>query len=176
MMVASPCINICRLDANNVCVGCWRSIEEISRWNRFDDTERLRALAAAEIRQRVSQLRIVSFLPSATEMACALGLEESIVGISHECDFPPRIREKPVVVHSAIPVKSMSLGEIDVAVSAQLKNGNSLYEVDVDLLRELRPTHILTQDLCQVCAPAGNEVTRALNALPNAPEILWMST
>ena len=175
MMVASPCINICRLDADNVCVGCWRSIEEISRWNRFDDTERLRALAAAEIRQRVSQLRIVSFLPSATEMACALGLEESIVGISHECDFPPRIREKPVVVHSAIPVKSMSLGEIDVAVSAQLKNGNSLYEVDVDLLRELRPTHILTQDLCQVCAPAGNEVTRALNALPNAPEILWMS-
>jgi iron complex transport system substrate-binding protein len=123
----------------------------------------------------VSQLRIVSFLPSATELACALGLKESIVGISHECDFPPRIREKPIVVHSAIPVKSMSLGEIDVAVSEQLQNGHSLYEVDLDLLRELRPTHILTQDLCQVCAPAGTEVTRALNALPIAPEILWMS-
>lgn len=156
-------------------MGYWRSVKEIAAWNRFDGTERLRALAATEIRRGVSPLRIVSFLPSATEIACALGLEESIVGISHECDFPPRIREKPVVVHSAIPVKSMSLGKIDVAVSEQLKNGNSLYEVDLDLLRELKPTHILTQDLCQVCAPAGNEVTRALNALPNAPEILWMS-
>ena len=123
----------------------------------------------------MADLRIVSFLPSATEMACALGLEEFIVGVSHECDFPPSVQTKPVVVHSAIPVKSMALGEIDIAVSERLKSGESLYEVDLDLLRELRPTHILTQDLCQVCAPAGNEVTRALNALPVAPEILWMS-
>jgi iron complex transport system substrate-binding protein len=123
----------------------------------------------------VSELRIVSFLPSATEMACALGLEDSIVAISRECDFPPTIRAKPVVVHSAIPVKTMSLGEIDVAVSERLKSGGSLYEVDLDLLRALRPTHILTQDLCQVCAPAGNEIARALNALPLAPDILWMS-
>ena len=130
---------------------------------------------AAEIRRRVGQLRIVSFLPSATEMACALGLEDSIVGISHECDFPPSVRTKPVVVHSVIPVQTMSSGEIDVAVSEQLKSGGSLYEVDLDLLRELRPTHILTQDLCQVCAPAGNEIARALNALPVAPEIIWMS-
>jgi iron complex transport system substrate-binding protein len=123
----------------------------------------------------MAELRIVSFLPSATEMACALGLEEFIVGVSHECDFPSSIRAKPIVVHSAIPVKSMSVGQIDAAVSDRLKSGGSLYEVDLDLLRELRPTHILTQDLCQVCAPAGNEVVRALNALPIAPEILWMS-
>src|ERR1051326_1901890 len=154
MSVQSPCIDVCRLDANEICVGCERSIDEIVAWARSPDTERLRVLARVEIRRRaraanrMNELRIVSFLPSATELACALGLEESIVGISHECDFPPSIRAKPVVVHSAIPVKSMSLGEIDVAVSAQLENGNSLYEVDVDLLRELRPTHILTQDLC----------------------------
>jgi iron complex transport system substrate-binding protein len=123
----------------------------------------------------VSELRIVSFLPSATELACALGLEESLVGISHECDFPASIIAKPVVVHSALPIETMALDEIDRAAAARLKSGESLYEVDIDLLRELRPTHILTQDLCQVCAPAGNEVSRALQALPVAPEILWMS-
>ena len=123
----------------------------------------------------MSELRIVSFLPSATELACALGLEESIVGISHECDFPPAILSKPVVVHSALPIETMTLDEIDRAVGARLKSGESLYEVDITLLRELRPTHILTQDLCQVCAPAGNEVSRALQALPVAPQIQWMS-
>lgn len=120
-------------------------------------------------------LRIVSFLPSATEMACALGLLDQLVGISHACDYPPETRGKPVVVHSAIPVATMSLAEIDRAVSEHLRRGASLYLVDERLLRELAPTHILTQDLCQVCAPAGNEVTRALRALPRAPEVLWMS-
>jgi iron complex transport system substrate-binding protein len=178
--LASPCVGICRLDADGICIGCDRSVEEIAHWTVSDDTERLRALAAAEIRRQARErimtgLRIVSFLPSATEMACALGLEEFIVGVSHECDFPPSVRAKPVVVHSAIPVKEMTLGAIDVAVSEKLKSGGSLYEVDLDSLQQLRPTHILTQDLCQVCAPAGNEVTRALNALPDRPEILWMS-
>ena len=120
-------------------------------------------------------LRIVSLLPSATELACALGLADQLVGISHECDYPPEICAKPVVVHSALPVKEMSLGQIDIAVSQQLSQGQSLYVVDEELLRTLAPTHLLTQDLCQVCAPSGNEVTRVLQALPVAPKILWMS-
>jgi iron complex transport system substrate-binding protein len=74
----------------------------------------------------MNELRIVSFLPSATELACSLGLVDQLVGISHECDFPPNIRDKPVVVHSALPVDGMSLGEIDVAVSQQLGSGTSL--------------------------------------------------
>ena len=123
----------------------------------------------------MNELRIVSFLPSATELACSLGLADQLVGISHECDFPPNIRNKPVVVHSALPIDSMSLGEIDVAVSQQLASGATLYEVDEQLLRELAPTHILTQNLCQVCAPSGNEITEALRALPTEPEVLWMS-
>jgi iron complex transport system substrate-binding protein len=181
MIVESPCVGICRLDDHQICIGCWRSIDEIAGWNAAADDERLRALAAAEIRRqahaakRMIEPRIVSFLPSATELACALGLEENLVGISHECDFPASVRGKPVIVHSALPIQTMSLGEIDVAVADRLRNGQSLYEVDLELLRELRPTHILTQDLCQVCAPAGNEVTRALNALPCKPEVVWMS-
>ena len=177
MSVASPCVGICALDSDGICIGCWRSVAEIAAWRSASDVERLRALGCAAVRRqlKMNELRIVSFLPSATEIACALGLEEFIVGISHECNFPPAIRGKPVVVHSALPIQTMTLGEIDRAVSEKLKSGESLYEVDLDLLRELRPTHILTQDLCQVCAPAGNEVTRALKALPIEPKIVWMS-
>src|SRR5688572_17437085 len=106
----------------------------------------------------MKDLRIVSFLPSATEMACSLGLADRIVGISHECNYPLEIRDRPVVVHSALPIQTMTLNEIDVAVSAHLRAGESLYQLDEELLRALAPTHILTQDLCQVCAPAGNEI------------------
>lgn len=121
------------------------------------------------------ELRLVSLLPSATEMACALGLADRLLGITHCCDYPPEIRTKPRVVHGRIPVDELSLAKIDRAVSAALGRGESLYQVDEQLLRELAPTHILTQDLCQVCAPAGNEVTRALKALSQQPQVLWMS-
>jgi iron complex transport system substrate-binding protein len=120
-------------------------------------------------------LRIVSFLPSATEMACALGLVEQLVGVTHECDYPHEIKGKPIVVRSVLPVENMSEQEIDRAVSEWLRNGRSLYRVDEQLLHELAPDLILTQDLCQVCAPSGNEVSQVLNALPCKPQILWLT-
>src|SRR5919108_476567 len=119
--------------------------------------------------------RIVSFLPSATEMVCALGLNERLVGITHECDYPPEIQGKPIVVRNALPIERMSQREIDAAVAARLREGLSLYEVDEQLLRELAPDLILTQNLCQVCAPSGNEVSQVIKALPKAPEILWLT-
>jgi len=119
--------------------------------------------------------QIVSFLPSATEMACALGLVDQLVGITHECDFPPEVQGKPVVVRNALPVEKMTQPEIDKAVAERLREGNSLYEVDERLLQELAPDLILTQDLCQVCAPSGNEVSQALNLLEKKPQILWLT-
>jgi len=119
--------------------------------------------------------RIVSFLPSATEMVCALGLADQLAGITHECDYPPEIRAKPVVVRPALPLETMSLREIDAAVSERMRAGASLYEVDEPLLRELAPDLILTQNLCQVCAPSGNEISRVLQSLPKKPEIIWLT-
>jgi len=119
--------------------------------------------------------RIVSFLPSATEIACALGLEDHLVGITHECDYPPSVTAKPVVVRSAVPVEKMSEAEIDKAVSERVREGLSVYQVDEVLLRQLAPDLILAQDLCAVCAPSGNEVSRALNVLPKKPEVLYLT-
>lgn len=119
--------------------------------------------------------QIVSFLPSATEMACALGLTDQLVGITHECDYPPEIKGKPVVVRNALPIETMTQREVDTAVAERMRQGASLYEVDENLLRELAPDLILTQDLCQVCAPSGNEVSHALNLLTKKPQILWLT-
>lgn len=127
-------------------------------------------MAATEVAQR-----IVSFLPSATEMVCALGLGDRLVGITHECDYPPEVREKPVVVRNALPIETMSQREIDDAVARRMRDGLSLYQVDEQLLRELAPDLILTQNLCQVCAPSGNEVSRLLQSLVRQPEILWLT-
>jgi iron complex transport system substrate-binding protein len=119
--------------------------------------------------------RIASFLPSATEMIYALGLEDRLVGVTHECDFPPAAQEKPIVVRSVLPVETMSQAEIDVAVSARMRDGESLYQVDEALMRYLAPDLIVTQDLCQVCAPSGNEVSKVVHTLDPRPEVLFLT-
>jgi iron complex transport system substrate-binding protein len=123
----------------------------------------------------MSDPRIVSFLPAATEMVCALGLADQLVGVTHECDYPPEIIGKPVVVRNALAMGGLSPREIDAAVSAQIRSGASLYRVDEQLLRHLAPNLILTQNLCQVCAPSGNEISQVLKSLHPKPEILWLT-
>jgi iron complex transport system substrate-binding protein len=120
-------------------------------------------------------MRIVSFLPSATEMVCALGLGDQLVGVTHECDYPPEVQQKPIVVSAVLPIEKMTQREIDEAVSQRLRDGQSLYQVDENLLRDLQPDIIITQDLCQVCAPSGNELSQAVKVLAKKPEILWMT-
>src|ERR1700722_893517 len=123
----------------------------------------------------VETRRIVSFLPSATEMVCALGLGDRLLGVTHECDYPPEIAGKTVVVRNVLPIESMSQPEIDSAVTQRLRDGLSLYRVDETLMQDIAPDLILTQDLCQVCAPSGNEISQLLQALPTKPQILWLT-
>src|SRR5687768_12864702 len=96
-------------------------------------------------------LRIVSLLPSASEMLCALGAEAELVGISHECDFPPAIRDRPVLTRSRIDATGTS-GGIDAAVRAVVRDALSIYAIDDAALAALAPDLIVTQDLCEVCA------------------------
>ena len=108
-------------------------------------------------------------------MICALGLGDQLLGVTHECDYPPEIEGKPIVVRNVLPLESMSQSEIDSAVTQRLRNGLSLYRVDEILMQEIAPDLILTQDLCQVCAPSGNEVSQLLEVLPSKPRILWLT-
>ncbi|HEX7595654.1 MAG TPA: ABC transporter substrate-binding protein, partial [Gemmatimonadaceae bacterium] len=120
-------------------------------------------------------MRIVSFLPAATEITYALGAGDELVGRSHECDYPPQVKLLPVVSKPALPLEGLSQHDIDRAVSAHLATGESLYQVDEVLLDELRPDIVFTQDLCQVCAPSGNELGRALSELSHQPQVLSLT-
>jgi iron complex transport system substrate-binding protein len=105
--------------------------------------------------------RIVSLLPSATEIVCALGLEDSLVGITHECDYPPAINDRPRLTSSRISHETMSSAEIDHAVRSQLDGHGSIYDLDEERMRALQPDLILTQELCEVCAVSYKTVERA---------------
>jgi iron complex transport system substrate-binding protein len=105
--------------------------------------------------------RIISLLPSATEIVCALGLEDSLVGMTHECDYPPTVAGKPRLTASKISHAEMSSAEIDHAVRSQLDGHGSIYELDEELLRELSPDLIITQELCDVCAVSYRTVEQA---------------
>ena len=123
----------------------------------------------------MSSLRIVSFLPAATEMIYLLGLGDRLVGRSHECDYPPEALNKPVIVDCAFDLSKMSMAEIDAAVTKQIASGKSLYKVDEDRLRAAAPDLLITQNLCQVCGPAGNEVSQVLKTMSDPPRILWQT-
>jgi iron complex transport system substrate-binding protein len=118
--------------------------------------------------------RIVSLLPAATEMVCALGLADRLVGISHECNYPDFVGTRPRVTRSALPT-GLSQAEIDNFVTTQLRKGESLYEIDEALLRSLEPDLILTQDLCEVCGVSSKEADRACQTLPGSPSVLRFS-
>lgn len=120
-------------------------------------------------------MKIVSFLPSGTEIVYLLGLEKKLVGVTDECDFPPAVRHLPKVVTRRFDSKKLSPQEIDQLVSDTLKKGESLYQINEQLLFDLKPDIIITQDLCQVCAPSGNEAALAIKKLPKNVEVLYLT-
>jgi iron complex transport system substrate-binding protein len=106
-------------------------------------------------------MRIISLLPSSTEIVCALGLQDQLVGITHECDYPESIVNLPRLTASRISHETMTSAEIDHAVRSQLDGHGSIYDLDEKKLRQLQPDLILTQELCEVCAVSYQTVERA---------------
>ena len=117
-------------------------------------------------------MRICSFLPSATEIVYALGRGDSLYGVSHECDFPPDARAKPVVVRSRFDSDALTTREIDEAVRDLMRRGENIYEVDEDALAAARPDLVITQRLCEVCAVSFEDVERAAARLDPPPAVM----
>ncbi len=115
--------------------------------------------------------RIVSLIASGTEIVCALGLEDQLVGRSHECDYPHSVKGLPVCTRPNFAIDGTS-HEIDQRVKATLQEALSVYRVDTDLLKELRPSHIITQAQCEVCAVSLKEVERAVCDLTDTKPVI----
>jgi iron complex transport system substrate-binding protein len=117
-------------------------------------------------------VRLVSLLPSATEIVYALGLGEDLVGVTFECDEPPTARTDKTVIVGGRDTRGMTPGEIDSYVRTQLASGADLYTLHAEALAELRPDLILTQDLCRVCALPSGQVEDALDHLGCQADVL----
>ena len=94
-------------------------------------------------------MRICSFLPSATEIVYGLGLRDQLYGVSHECDYPPEARSKPVAVRTVLQDREYSSAEIHQIIQERLKESKGIYEIDETILREAQPDLLLTQELCE---------------------------
>jgi iron complex transport system substrate-binding protein len=116
-------------------------------------------------------VRIASLVPSATEMLFALGLGESVVGVTHECDYPPAARELPQLTATVLP-PGLSAGEIDAAVKEVVGEGRALYTLDEERLVRLEPDLIVTQAVCEVCAVSYDDVVEVAGRLPSRPRVL----
>jgi iron complex transport system substrate-binding protein len=116
-------------------------------------------------------VRIVSLVPHATELLFALGLGDQVVGVTHECDFPEEARERQPVTRNVLD-DGLSPSEIDRAVRERTEQGESIYELDEELVRELEPDLIVTQALCHVCAVSVDQVQALAQTLPGPPHVI----
>ena len=117
-------------------------------------------------------MRICSFLPSATEIVYALGLQDQLYGVTFECDYPPEARSKSRAVRSVFGEAQLSSGEISQLIGQRLKDGLGIYDIDQDVLRAAAPDLLLTQAICEVCAVSTQQVVDASLTLPKQPTIL----
>ncbi|MFL5755975.1 MAG: cobalamin-binding protein [Chloroflexota bacterium] len=111
-------------------------------------------------------MRIASLLPSATEIVCALGLGDELVGVTHECDWPPEVADKPRLTHDLTPTPGAPSAEIHRLVSDAIHSGSALYALDEGALQAAEPDLVLTQELCKVCAVGYEEVNEVVRTIP----------
>ena len=120
-------------------------------------------------------MRVASLLPSATEIVHFAGADDTLVGVTHECDYPPGVERLPRLTSSEIESHSMTSAEINAAVEGRMTDTGSIYALDAGLLEELAPDLIITQGLCNVCAVSTNLVEKAVAGLNKEPEILTLN-
>jgi iron complex transport system substrate-binding protein len=116
-------------------------------------------------------MRIVSLVPSATEILFALGLGPEVIGVTHECDYPAEALTRPKITRDALPT-DLTAGQVDAAVRARAEQGEAIYELDVEALRRLRPDLIVTQALCAVCAVSYEDVLAIASQLEERPRVI----
>lgn len=117
-------------------------------------------------------MRIVSLLPSATDIIYELGLFDSLVGVSEDCNWPPEVAHKPLVARSRVDLSGLTPAQVDEIVTASRIDSHSIYAVDAGLMAELRPDLVVTQDLCEVCAVSSGDLS---TACPIGVEVLSMN-
>jgi iron complex transport system substrate-binding protein len=116
-------------------------------------------------------MRIVSLVPSATEMLFALGLGSDLIAVTHECDYPPAVHDLPKITRDVLPA-GLSMAQIDAAVKERTLAGESIYELDTEMLHDLRPDLIVTQELCSVCAVAYDDVRAIADEIESQPSVI----
>jgi iron complex transport system substrate-binding protein len=116
-------------------------------------------------------MRIVSLVPSATEMLFALGVGPDVIAVTHECDYPEAAKELPKITRDVLP-PGLSAAEIDAAVKERTLAGQSIYELDIETLQDLRPDLIVTQALCSVCAVSYNDVREVAEKIDSHPQVI----
>ena len=120
----------------------------------------------------ISNKRIVSFLPSATEILYEIGVGSQIIGVTHECNYPKEAKLKPKIINSSFNASTMSSKEIDDKIVELFSNEKNIYIINDDLLKELRPDVIVAQGICEVCSPFTKEINRAISILGYTPKII----
>jgi iron complex transport system substrate-binding protein len=120
----------------------------------------------------ISNKRIVSFLPSATEILYEIGAGSQIMGVTHECNYPKEAKLKPRIINSAFDASTMSSKEIDDKIVELFSNGKDIYIINDNFLKELRPDIIVAQGICEVCSPFTKEIKRAISILGYNPELI----
>src|SRR5688500_126230 len=116
--------------------------------------------------------RIISFLPSATEILFELGVAAHVVGVTHECNYPKEAKSKPTIINSSFDASIMSSKEIDDKIVELFSNGKDIYIINDKLLKELRPDIIVAQGICEVCSPFTKEINRAISILGYNPKVI----
>ncbi len=120
----------------------------------------------------IKSIKIVSFLPSATEILYEIGAGNQVIGVTHECSYPEAAKSKPRVINSSFDASTMSSKEIDDKIVTLFGNGKDIYIVNDNLLKELRPDIIIAQGICEVCSPFTKEIKRAISILGYNPKVI----